>query len=470
MAPIKRPHFYDTFLLETGRSSSPLRSALLRNSTSARRMTKDQIQIDIEQTFRAAEQAGLKLAIKGRLIALLLIGLYLVPTRGAERAADIVAALLGLAALGIFHFLLIGSAWDRKWVKYVFLSFDILLLSVAMAVVSPEPAVALPQIFMFKFDVFHYYYVILAIAALSFSPGLVLCAGLLGAVGWLGAFAWVRTGVAKPLEWSDALLNSTKEQFLEVFLNENFVATGSRLQEAFIYLVVAILIAVVMYRARQTVRYQLEAERDMATVSQIFGRFVPEAVAKTMIHDRGVLDPVERQATVLFIDIAGFTNLTESKGARATVNIINAYFDTATEIISKHNGIVTQFQGDGILAVFNVPIENAAHTQCAFDAAIEILDTVRESTFAGERFTIRIGLNSGLLIAGNIGGGGRQSYTVYGDTVNLAARLEALNKQYGTSLLVSQSSTSLILNSDLRKIDDVSIKGFSAPVGIYTVA
>lgn len=433
-------------------------------------MAKDQIQIDISQTFYAAEQNGLKLAIKGRLIALLLVGLWLVPSRGAERAADIVAALLVLAALGICHLLVIGSALDRKWVKYVFLSVDVLLLSLAMAVIPPEPRVAVPQIFMFRFDVFHYYYVILGVAAFSFSPGLVLCSGVLGAGGWLAAFAWVRSGVAAPLEWSDALLNSTKEQFLGVFLNENFVATGSRLQEAFIYLVVAILIAVVMYRARETIRRQLETERDMATMSQIFGRFVPEAIAKSMIEDKGVLDPVERQATVLFIDIAGFTNLMESKGARATVDILNAYFDAATEIISRHNGVVTQFQGDGILAVFNVPIEIEAHAQCAFDAAIEILAEVRNSTFANEHLAVRIGLNSGPLFAGNVGGGGRQSYTVYGDTVNLAARLEALNKQYGTSLLVSQSAATLLPQADLKKIGEADIKGLSARVGIHTLS
>ncbi|MDX1402493.1 MAG: adenylate/guanylate cyclase domain-containing protein, partial [Kiloniellales bacterium] len=80
------------------------------------------------------------------------------------------------------------------------------------------------------------------------------------------------------------------------------------------------------------------------------------------------------------------------------------------------------------------------------------------------------GLNSGLLIAGNVGGGGRQSYTVYGDTVNLAARLESLNKQYGTSLLASQYLANLIPSAALKKIEDVNVKGFSAPVGVYTLA
>ena len=433
-------------------------------------MKKDSIETDIDETLYAAEQAGLKLAIKGRLITLALVGLYMVPTRGSERALDIIVALLVLAALGVVHYVVIGSPWDRKWVKYAFLGIDVVLLSAAMAVVPPEPRMDLPQIYMFKFDVFHYYYIVVAVAAFSFSPGLVLWAGALGAGGWLAAFAWVSAGVETPLDWSDALVDGSTERFTSVFLDENFVATGSRIQEALTLLVVAILIAVVMYRARRTLHRQLEAERDMATVSRMFGRFVPEAVASSMIEDRGVLDPVERDATVLFIDIAGFTNLTETKGARATVDILNSYFDATTEIISRHHGVVAQFVGDGILAVFNVPVENEAHVRCAFDAATEVLALVSGNAFAGERFNVRIGLNTGPVFAGNVGGGGRQSYTVYGDTVNLAARLETLNKEHGTSLLISQAAAAYLQDAGLRKIGDAGIRGFSAPVGIYALA
>ena len=252
-------------------------------------------------------------------------------------------------------------------------------------------------------------------------------------------------------------------------MSEEFASAGSRIQEFVIYMVVAILIAIVMHRARQTVRCQLEAERDMTAVSQMFGRFVPKAVADSMIKDKGALDPIERQATVLFIDLTGFTKLTEAKGPRAIVDILNAYFDAATEIIGKHNGVVTQFQGDAILAIFNVPFEDEDHAQHAFDAATDLLDTVRNETFAGEQLAIRIGLNSGPLIAGNVGGGGRQSYTVHGDAVNLAARLENLNKDHGTSLLVSQSTAEMLKNGRLRKIGETEIRGLSEPIGLYTL-
>ena len=114
-----------------------------------------------------------------------LIGLWLVASRGPERAANFILAVLIFAALGIIHHLVIGSALDRRRVKYVFLSIDILLLSSAVAIVPPTPEVQLAQVFMFKFNIFPFYFIILGVAAFSFSPGLVLWSGLLGPVaGW----------------------------------------------------------------------------------------------------------------------------------------------------------------------------------------------------------------------------------------------------------------------------------------------
>ena len=431
-------------------------------------MAKDQIKSDPDQMFHAAEQTGLKLAIKGRLIALLLVGLWLVPSRGADRAADIVTALLVLAGLGIIHFLVIGSVWDRKWVKYVFFGIDTLLLSIAIVTLPPEPAVALPQIFMFKFDVFLYYFIILGVAAFSFSPGLVLWVGALGAGGWLAAFAWVRAGMAAPLEWRDALQGGSKEQFLAVFLNENFAATGSRIQESLVYLVVAILIAIVMYRARQTVHRQLEAERDKATVSQIFGRYVPETIANTLISDRGLLEPVEGTATVLFVDVAGFTKMTEANGPRRVVGVLNAFFDRATAIINRYDGVVTQFIGDAIMATFNLPVEDPEHAAKAICTALDIIDLAANETFDGKRLGVRAGIATGPVIAGSVGGGGRQTYSLYGDTVNLSARLEVLNKEHGTQLLVDAITLDSLPGIPMRQIGSIEVRGFSEPAAVFT--
>ena len=102
-----------------------------------------------------------------------------------------------------------------------------------------------------------------------------------------------------------------------------------------------------------------------------------------MVAGRGTLAPVEREATVLFADIAGFTEMTERAGAARTVEILNAFFDEVTRIIGAHNGIVTQFQGDAVLATFNVPVEDPDHAHNAFLAAEEILACAACRDYAG---------------------------------------------------------------------------------------
>ncbi|MEH6528183.1 MAG: adenylate/guanylate cyclase domain-containing protein [Sneathiella sp.] len=420
--------------------------------------------------FYIAEQTGLKLAIKGRLVTVVILMALMALTRGPDRAVDYILAGILFSGLGIAHYLLIGSRFDRSWVKYVFISIDIALLSAAVALLPAAPETDIPQIMIFRFSIFPFYFILLGVAAFSFAPGLLLWTGVAGAAGWLSAFTWVRAGMDRALEWTDLPVDPTPTQFLEIVLNSGFAGTGSRLQEAAVFLVVAILLAIVMRRARQTVRKQLAAERETSLISGMFGRFVPAAVAESMIKDEGALDPVEREATVLFTDVAGFTSMTETKGPRAVVDTFNAFFDAASEVIGRHNGVVTQFLGDAILATFNVPIEDERHAQRALDAALDLMDLVKNETFAGERLDIRIGLSSGPVIAGNVGGGGRQSYTVYGDSVNLAARLESLNKEYGTSLLLSQSTADHVGQEALQRIGEIEVRGLSELVGVYTRA
>jgi len=172
---------------------------------------------------------------------------------------------------------------------------------------------------------------------------------------------------------------------------------------------------------------------------------------------------------VLFADIAGFTAMTERAGAARTVEILNAYFDEVTRIIGAHNGIVTQFQGDAVLATFNVPVEDPNHARNALAAAEAILACVAAREFAGERIRVRIGLNTGSLVAGNVGGGGRQSYTVHGDAVNLAARLEALCKEYDASLLVAAATAKALPEANLQPVGEIAVRGLNEPVTVFSM-
>ncbi|WP_419904716.1 adenylate/guanylate cyclase domain-containing protein [Kiloniella sp.] len=427
---------------------------------------------DLDLTIRRAEHAGLKLAIIGRSIALVLLGLWLVLSRlnsNPDTATNFALLIGTFFILGLMHFWIIGTRYDRFWVKYLFVTLDIGIVSGLIATQPLFATADLPAVMIFRSSMLSYYFVILGVAAFSFSPRLVLWSGFIGASGYLSAYAAVVHRDGFILDWGDLPSNPTAQNVMDVVLNPAFGGTGSRIQESIILVVVALLIAIVMHRAQATLRDKISAERDRQSITGIFGRFVPEPIVDAMITDQGLLEPIEREATILFTDIVGFTNLTERLGPKKTVEILNSYFDEMTGIVNDHSGIVATFHGDAILAIFNVPLENPDHADHALQAGQEMLRRVADKSFAGEKLSIRIGINSGSVIAGNVGGGGRQSYTVYGDAVNLAARLEALAKEKGMTLLVSEHTIAKLGTHDLISKGQTSVRGQAEPLEIFGV-
>ena len=206
-------------------------------------------------------------------------------------------------------------------------------------------------------------------------------------------------------------------------------------------------------------------EREM--IRETLGRFVPEAVAGSLLSEGGQLEPRQVEGTVLFCDVEGFTALTQRLGPSGIVAVLNAFFSAMVEILERHGGVVTQFQGDAILATFNVPLEDPDHAADALRAAAEMLGKVQAERFAGESLNIRIGINTGQLIAGAVGARRRLSYTVHGDAVNLAARLEAMNKEYGTRILVSSHTADLVSGFQLVPTGEATIRGQSKPVVLF---
>ena len=209
--------------------------------------------------------------------------------------------------------------------------------------------------------------------------------------------------------------------------------------------------------------------RESELIRETLGRFVPTDVAKSLLTEGGELAPRQSEATVLFCDLEGFTALTENLGPAGIVELLNEYFEVMVEILERHRGVVTQFQGDAILATFNVPVPDPAHAANALRAAIEMRDATRHRAFAGQRIGNRIGINTGRLVAGAVGAKGRLSYTVHGDAVNLAARLEALNKDLDTRILVSGATAELVEGFDLEPRGEVGVRGQTGRVAVYAL-
>ena len=215
----------------------------------------------------------------------------------------------------------------------------------------------------------------------------------------------------------------------------------------------------------------LGALRERERLRRTFSRFVPESVAAALLAEQGAIEPQEREATILFSDIERFTAIAASLRPRDVLDMLNGYFDELARIIHRHGGVITQFQGDAVLATFNLPATDPDHARHAADAALEIQARLTATTFAGGlQLRTRIGISSGPVVGGTVGGDERLGYTVHGDTVNLAARLEALNKDLGSRILVSQRTAELLGGTlAVRDLGLVAVRGFREPLPVFAL-
>ena len=184
--------------------------------------------------------------------------------------------------------------------------------------------------------------------------------------------------------------------------------------------------------------------RERTLIRETFGRYIPQNVANAMLASEGDLKPRSAIATVLYADIEEFTTIAEKMSPNRVVEMLNDYFSSTVELIEKNNGVVTQFQGDAMLVTFNLPVTDERHAESAIRAALDIQRVCAEREFAGIKLRTRIGIATGTVTAGNVGSDSRISYTVHGDAVNLAARLEQLNKRFDSYLLMDEATIELL--------------------------
>lgn len=181
----------------------------------------------------------------------------------------------------------------------------------------------------------------------------------------------------------------------------------------------------------------------------------------------------ERELTIMFTDLQGFTSISESVEPKELVNLLSGYFDGMTEILFKYGGTLDKYVGDAIMAFWNAPANQDDHAERSALAALDMIEFTEQVSRSFQNngnpeLRTRIGINTGKAIVGNVGSNKRFNYTVMGDVVNLAARLESVNKQYGTYLTISESTFDRIRDKVYaRKLDVVRVKGKTQPVAIY---
>ncbi len=217
------------------------------------------------------------------------------------------------------------------------------------------------------------------------------------------------------------------------------------------------------------------SERSKSELRSLFGRYVSPAVLETLLQNPSAvqLGGEKRSMTVLFSDLRGFTSLSEGLAPEELITVLNTYLTAMTDIVFAQAGVLDKYIGDAVMAFWNAPLDQPNHPVQAAQTALQMRDTLhklnRENAFGTNRIlNLGIGLNTGEMVVGNVGSNARHDYTVIGDNVNLASRVEGLNKEYGTEILVTEATAQQLGTSYLlRKVDVVAVKGKNTAVGLY---
>jgi len=205
-------------------------------------------------------------------------------------------------------------------------------------------------------------------------------------------------------------------------------------------------------------------------VTNLFGQHVSPQVAERLLREGPSTDSDIRRVAVMFVDFRSFTAAARSRSPKDVVDRLDGAFAVLVEILDRHGGIVNKFLGDGFLALFGAPFEVAGAAHHAVAAAREMLTAMEHINEASHwPLRIGIGIHFGEVVAGNIGSPRRKEYTVIGDTVNLAARLEALNKQFGSQILISATVRDALGEdgSDAVSLGEVAIRGYDHPMTVW---
>jgi adenylate cyclase len=217
--------------------------------------------------------------------------------------------------------------------------------------------------------------------------------------------------------------------------------------------------------------------REKRQVKKLFSRYVSKDVYDQLVANPSLaaLGGARRHMTVLFSDIRGFTTMSEKGTPEDVVKQLNELFTRMVAVVFEHRGTVDKFVGDMIMALYGAPLDDEDHAEHAVQTALAMIKTLARMNEEWARegkpqLGIGIGINTGDMIAGNVGSESIMSYTVIGDAVNLGARLESLNKDYGTRIIISQATRERLKGRyDIHPLGDVIVKGKSLPVAIFEV-
>jgi adenylate cyclase len=370
-------------------------------------------------------------------------------------------ALMLIASVGIIYelneYLLIGRVIRANRQSSPFVRYGNALIETSFPTLSILIlATVLPPVFVLLSPLQLAYVAFILVATLRLDFGLCAFTGAVACSEYL-ALSWFYLSQPEVAHFDPTLTVAAPYIIRSTF----FLALG----------VVAGLISI---QIKKQFTHAVRSVTERNRIVSVFGQHVSPAVVEKLLAQETEQQNEVRHVCLMFLDIRDFTAFSEKRTPTEVVNYLNGLFDFMIESINQHHGIINKFLGDGFMAVFGAPLSNGLDIHNAVLAAQDILAKVDELNMAGHipPTRIGIGLHAGEAITGNVGSAARKEYTIIGDTVNLASRIEQLNKQFHSQLLVSEAVWQAIAahGYNAEPLGAVPVKGHEQLVQVYKLA
>jgi adenylate cyclase len=432
----------------------------------------------LTEALAADKREGLGLAVKARWSALAVIALLLPYLNQTWSVLYYESLLTGFALIGWAQ-LKIGRV-GRSRAELFLILCDLVLLTFTLVVPNPLVDFSWPPAMQYRFDNFIYFFVLLSGGTLAFSWRTTLTMGLWTTVLWMAAMTWV---IFQPLthpELSAAVKAALAgHPHLYDFLDPNDVLIPNRIQEVVVFLIVAGTLALGGWRTNRLLVRQAAAARERANLARYFP---PNIVDRLADRDRPLGAVRSQSVAVMFADIVGFTHIAERQSPDEVVATLREFHARMERAVFDNQGTLDKFLGDGLMATFGTPDSGPHDAENALRCARAMVKTVDDwnearARVGAEPISLSIGAHYGKAVLGDIGSERRLEFAVLGDVVNVASRLEALTRELGVQVIVSDDLMQTAhaqatpgaeaLLSDFRRGEPQSLRGRDEPILVW---
>ncbi len=431
----------------------------------------------IAASFAREARSGIRHATIARSVTLISFIGWVAMFQSFPRAWFYIGLLGLLLVLGLAQGYVARRVAPYIWPSALFILADSCVLAFALTAPNPFVAIPAPSPIGLRSGNFALFYVLLAGSLLTYSPRLVLWCGATAATAWGAAVAWVAWLPDSRTQFDIIGWGALEPgQHVPYRMDPHFVTLPQHAKEILIFAAVTIILATVVQRVRLLAFREAEFERERANLARHFSPNMVDILA----HSDEPLDAVRKQhAAVLFADIVGFSLLAERLGPERTMDILRRTHSVMSDEVFAHDGTLDKFIGDAVMATFGVPLTGAGDAANAVACARSIQAALaRDNPQPADPVQVGIGVHYGEVVMGNLGGAGRMEYGVIGDTVNVASRLEALTREIGAGIVLSDDLVRAALDNPdadpsllngFEKIPAQPLHGRHEPIDIWVL-